>query len=523
MDYIKEYKQQVIIRTLIAVIIPILITIASWYIAENYLSVSSNGALLLASIFGLASGVLSSTILSISSSKPLEDIESIISYASNDARGDTAPNVKLIKLGRELITSQSMRIYDLASNMKNVIHDTETRPVPQKTNSATTAQPIDLQAQIMLNAMITPVLGINPAQIVTIANQTTATYFDKPLQDIIGKPLYDTLKLSFKGDQTFDDWLKEVKTSTVTASRSWERVRHSIDNDRFKQFDMIASFSNGSSSGTETYLNIYDRSDYYNREDQEAGFVALAVHELRTPLTVLRGYIEVFEDELGPTLNPELTEFMHKMHASAQQLTAFVSNILNIARVEENQLSLRLRNESMAGILKSAVTDLQLRAQVHGKHIELSIAKNLPPVAADGVSVHEIINNLVDNAIKYSDNSDKIIVTCLVNSEGLVETSVQDFGIGIPASVMDELFQKFHRSHKSRVQIGGTGLGLYLSKALVKAHGGNIWVRSKEGEGSVFTFTLLPFDRLSNEQVAGEDGIIRGAHGWIKNHSLYRN
>jgi signal transduction histidine kinase len=95
--------------------------------------------------------------------------------------------------------------------------------------------------------------------------------------------------------------------------------------------------------------------------------------------------------------------------------------------------------------------------------------------------------------------------------------------MGIPESVMSQLFQKYHRSHRSSAQIGGTGLGLFLSKALINAHGGNIWVRSKEGEGSIFTFTLLPFDQISSEQVAGEDGIIRGAHGWIKNHSLYRN
>jgi signal transduction histidine kinase len=211
------------------------------------------------------------------------------------------------------------------------------------------------------------------------------------------------------------------------------------------------------------------------------------------------------------------------MHASAQQLAAFVTNILNVARVEENQLTLVLRSENWPEILKSAVADLQLRASVHGKTLDLQIADNIPPIAADRISIHEVINNLVDNAIKYSGKSEKITIKTYVNSEGLVETIVQDYGIGIPTAVLGNLFQKFHRSHKSSIQVVGSGLGLYLSKALVRAHGGNIWVNSKEGEGSTFTFTLIPFDQLSAEQVAGEDGIIRGAHGWIKNHSLYRN
>jgi signal transduction histidine kinase len=237
----------------------------------------------------------------------------------------------------------------------------------------------------------------------------------------------------------------------------------------------------------------------------------------------LRGYIEVFEDELGPQLSPELADFMHKMHASSQQLTSFVSNILNVARIEENQLSLKLSSENWADTLRAAISDLEMRANVYGKHIELQLANNLPAVAVDRISINEVINNIVDNAIKYSPDSDKIIISSAVNSEGMVQTSVQDFGIGIPETVLSNLFQKFHRSHRSRAKIGGTGLGLYLSKSLINAHGGNIWVESKEGVGSTFTFTLVPYDQLSKEQVAGEDGIIRGAHGWIKNHSLYRN
>jgi len=168
------------------------------------------------------------------------------------------------------------------------------------------------------------------------------------------------------------------------------------------------------------------------------------------------------------------------------------------------------------------VSDLELRAKVNGKHIEVQTDPNLPYVAVDRISIHEVLNNLVDNAIKYSGDSDKIIISSKLNSDGMVEVSIQDFGIGIPQAVMPDLFQKYYRSHKSRVQIGGTGLGLYLSKALVNAHGGNIWVRSKEGEGSIFTFTLQPFDQVKHQQKDGQDGIMRGAHGWIKNHTLNR-
>jgi len=331
------------------------------------------------------------------------------------------------------------------------------------------------------------------------------------------------LNLSFQTDQGLEQWIASSREKVVTDHRQWDRVRHTKADESILQFDLAASYTKGSSTGIEVLLALYDKTKIYGIDDQELSLVALAVHELRTPLTVMRGYVEVFQDELGPTLTPELSTFMHKMQASAQQLTAFVGNILNVARVQENQLSLTLHEGNWADILQIAAEDLRLRARVHGIELKVTIADNLPTVGVDKISAHEVINNLVDNAIKYSNGADSIVINSAVNDQGNVETSVQDFGIGIPESVMGRLFQKYQRSHVSKAQVSGTGLGLYLCKALVTAHGGNIWVRSKEGEGSIFSFTLLPYSQIDAAEAAGEDGIVRGAHGWIKNHSLYRN
>src|SRR5690606_41774329 len=100
---------------------------------------------------------------------------------------------------------------------------------------------------------------------------------------------------------------------------------------------MAAYYNRDNPSGTEFIVTLFDRTLHYNQDEQDLSFVALAVHELRTPLTMLRGYVEVFQDELGPTLPPDLQDFMHKMAASATQLAGFVNNILNVARVEADQ------------------------------------------------------------------------------------------------------------------------------------------------------------------------------------------
>ncbi|HET6924696.1 MAG TPA: ATP-binding protein, partial [Candidatus Saccharimonadales bacterium] len=287
-------------------------------------------------------------------------------------------------------------------------------------------------------------------------------------------------------------------------------------------FDLAAYYTKDSPTGVETMLVLFDHTKAYSQDDQAISFIALTVHELRTPLTLLRGYIEAFEEELDGKLDPEMKDFMFKMSATAQQLIAFVNNILNVARLDDDQLELQLREQPWGDIVRAAANGLALRAKVRGITLEYSIAQGLPTVGVDRMSIIEVINNLVDNAIKYSGESKRIRIATRMNAEGLVETTVQDFGVGIPDNVIPNLFTKFYRDHHNRAQIGGTGLGLYLSKAIVDAHGGSIWVTSKVGEGSTFGFTLLPFSQLSSEQRTADNSIVRDTHGWIKNHSLYR-
>jgi signal transduction histidine kinase len=287
---------------------------------------------------------------------------------------------------------------------------------------------------------------------------------------------------------------------------------------------MAANYNKDSPTGIETIVTIFDHTTTYGQDDEAISFIALAVHELRNPLTMLRGYIDVFEEELDGKLSDELADFMRKMQVAAGTLAAFVNNILNVARIENDQLVLELSEQNWIEVVNGAIEGLKLRAQIHKKTIEFVHPTELPTVCADSVSIYEVLSNILDNAIKYSgEEQKKIIVSTILNKEGLVETTIQDFGPGIPSVLLPNLFEKFYRNHRTQSQVGGTGLGLYLSKAIITAHGGQIWVKSKEGEGTTFGFTLLPFSTATSKMKPGDNnGIVRGAHGWIKNHSLYR-
>ena len=510
MDHLKALSRTLFTRVWLLVTVLSLIDVLIWTLGTKY-GLQQIYLIVLSVIVPLAASIPIAQSLTTMALQPLAAVRQAILHVSKESSNQPAPIIEKIRFGRELVSALALQVYDMASK--------STQPSYVTAEANKTLGSTDN----ILNNMPLPVFTIGQHTELLYLNDTAIDYIGstKELrQSLIGKNINDVLPLSFPSELTYEAWLMQQQKSVVKANNTWSRVRLvDVSGNPTKQFDMAASFSKG--SAVESAIVFFDHTETYSADDTEISFVAMAVHELRTPLTIMRGYIEVFEDELGPTLKPELKDFMHKMNASAQQLTSFVSNILNVARVEENQLTLTLHKEDINEILTTAVEDLELRAQVHGKHIELQLAPDMPAVAADRISIHEVINNLVDNAIKYSGKIDKIIITTKLNRSGMIEVSVQDFGQGIPASIVPKLFDKFYRSHRSKGQIGGTGLGLYICKAIVGAHGGDIGVQTKEGEGSTFTFTLEVFDETKHA-TQGQDGIMRGAHGWIKNHSLYR-
>lgn len=455
---------------------------------------------------------LSYIILAVASklfTQPLAAIWQGVLHLSPSEQGTAAPNLDRLSVGRELVSNLLGQIYQFVN-------------VTEQTAASTKAETLDINRNFVAENLPLPLMILDNTETITFANHAAAEYIGTTPTDLIGKNVYMVLDMSFPSEDTFDKWLKTAKTSAATATNTWERIRLSVrDNHPTRLFDLAAYYNRGNAQNLTTMVVLFDHTEQYSQDDQAISFVALSVHELRTPLTLLRGYIEVFEEELADKVDPELRDFMLKMRASAQQLMAFVNNILNVARVEEDQLELRLQEENWGQLLQSALDNLSLRAEVRGIKLELTVAPDLPTVGVDRLSIYEVINNLIDNAIKYSGTSKVIKVNTALAKDGLVETTIQDFGEGIPASIMPNLFTKFYRNHRNRSQIGGTGLGLYLSKAIVAAHGGNLWVRSREGQGSTFGFTILPFEQAKDRGKPGDD-IVRSAHGWIKNHSLYR-
>lgn len=513
MDHLQQFLSQIRRHLFGILILNNLLLAGVWWYASSVFAMDD--ALILITIVGagiaipLALAWLSSAYIS----QPMRLIWQAILHISPHTANMPAPNLKHSRLGHELVVTLINNIYQLA----NVVGDVERLASIQKH---------DLSAEFVANALPLPLVVLDKEGTIQYANDAMLDSIKRTNSDLQGQNVYTVLDMSFTNEHTLDRWLERVRSDKITAARTWERVKVSIPDEKEPYLcDLVAYYNKNNPDGYEIMLVFFDRTRQYSQDEQALSFVALAVHELRTPLTLLRGYAEALEEDLEGKISPELDDYIHKLKAAAEQLSTFTSNILNVARFENDQLVLKLREENWAPLLRSAVNGMGLRAQVQGITLTLKVDDKLPTVGVDAVSMYEVISNLIDNAIKYSGDSKEIIIRSYLTTDGVVETTVQDFGVGVVESAIPNLFDKFYRNHRNRAAVGGTGMGLFLAKAIVNAHGGHIWVRSKEGEGSTFGFTVQPYAALADELKSGDNkqrNIMRTAHGWIKNHSMYR-
>ena len=318
-------------------------------------------------------------------------------------------------------------------------------------------------------------------------------------------------------------WRQDCQKNTIHAEKSWARVRSTSSNDE-RFFDVVASYSKGAAA--ETTLFFIDRTELYASDEKDLDFIAFAAHELRGPITIIRGYIEVLHDELKVELTKNQDVLFGRLTISANRLTTYLNNILNVSRYDRNNYAIHPSKQSVFEIYDSIAKDMSGRASSQNRILQASFDPDLPYVAADPSSISEVFSNLIDNAIKYS--SEGGIIEMYAETAGdFVEITVRDHGIGMPDSVVKNLFHKFYRSHRSRESVAGSGIGLYLSKAIVDSHGGTIKVSSNEKRGSTFTFSL-PIYATVEEKLKTSDNkeaqtlANSGKKTWISNHNMYR-
>lgn len=218
-------------------------------------------------------------------------------------------------------------------------------------------------------------------------------------------------------------------------------------------------------------------------------FVFIATHELKNPVTAMRGYLSLLQEGSFGQIPNQMKDAFNQLQASNQQLVELVNDLLQIARSEAKTLSIQTQPVDLTPIIESITQSLKPISDQKGLTIAYSFQADLPQVMADAQRVKEITNNLISNAIKYSD-AGTITISHEIE-DGLLITHVADQGVGISHEDQTKLFTRFYRVEEEAAKgIPGTGLGLFIVKQLLEKMGGSIWLKSAKGQGSTFSFSL---------------------------------
>ncbi|HET7630336.1 MAG TPA: HAMP domain-containing sensor histidine kinase [Candidatus Saccharimonadales bacterium] len=435
---------------------------------------------------------------------PLKVLSTVVTHVSKEPSDVKPPNLNGTYHERTGLKRMVQTIYDLAV-----------------AGPADATTPANRSAELtdgFLNDLPVGVIALDASHSIRYFNQAAPVHTDEQGNQ--------SIELLFESNDPFDRWLDEAENKSLMTQRAWTRIANVLpDQPNRRVFDVIVNYQKERPSGFDTIIICVDRTDHYAVDEEDMDFIALAAHELRGPITVIRGYLDVLAQETDLREHPDHQVLLDRLDVSAARLAGYVGNILNVAKYDRRHLKLHLKEDRLSAIYQTVADDLALRARAQARSLSVNLPTDLPTVAADRNSLSEVMANLIDNAIKYSNEGGQVIVSAAVDGD-FVKFVVQDSGIGIPASVISNLFTKFYRSHRSATNVTGTGLGLYISKAIIESHGGKIGVKSVEGEGSVFSFSVPIYATVKDRLLSGnnnESAITMSAHGWIKNHSMYES
>jgi signal transduction histidine kinase len=219
-------------------------------------------------------------------------------------------------------------------------------------------------------------------------------------------------------------------------------------------------------------------------------FLANMSHELRTPLNAIIGFSEVLGERMFGELNDKQAEYVEDILSSGRHLLALINDILDLSKIEAGRMELELSRFDLPAAIGGAVILVRERATRHGLALDVSVDDRLGPFVGDERKIRQVLLNLLSNAVKFTPEGGRVQVRA-APADGGVEISVSDTGIGIAPEDQEAVFQEFRQVGTDYARKReGTGLGLALARRFIALHGGRIWVKSRLGEGSTFTFSL---------------------------------
>ncbi|PYK31690.1 MAG: hypothetical protein DME57_02865 [Verrucomicrobia bacterium] len=296
-------------------------------------------------------------------------------------------------------------------------------------------------------------------------------------EDSLGSPLLETVR---------DPAVRRIVNETLTERRAGQG-EFVIGQREFEMSSVPMGVDNGAISGA--VVLFHDITDLKRADEIRRDFVANVSHELRTPLSILRGYIETMLDD--PKMpRSETSRILEVMDQHSKRLGLLANDLLTLAQLESGKSTLDLSEIDLLRFFGDLVRDWDKKFAAKNLRAVVEVADDCPGIRADEARLREVFDNLLDNAVKYSNESGEIrLIARRRNNE--IALSVSDQGIGIAPDDLPRIFERFYRADKARSrEMGGTGLGLSIVKHIAQLHGGSAEAESQPGEGATISLIL---------------------------------
>lgn len=333
----------------------------------------------------------------------------------------------------------------------------------------------------IFTGMVEGVVDVDQKQNIIHINDAAANLLGVSRERCMGKPVWQEIrnqKITLALDEA-------IKSRSVIESR----IDYPRENDQLVIDIYVASLSDDQGEPIGAVLVLHDVTEIKSLERIRTDFVANASHELKTPITAIRGLSETVVGD--PTVDRStLVQFMERIHAQSIRLSQLISDLMTLSRLESDQNLSEFTLINFSELVNRAVTAAQPALEAKQHRIVASLPNQKVEVFGDRQHLSQLVDNLVDNAIKYTPEKGMIQVRLRTDAADVI-LDVEDSGIGISPQYQQRVFERFYRVDKARSQsLGGTGLGLSIVKNIAERHGGNVSVISQLGVGSVFTFRM---------------------------------
>jgi len=329
-------------------------------------------------------------------------------------------------------------------------------------------------------------LLFNGKQELTLINPQAENFLKVKLKKVVGRHISELAKL-----ENLNGLAKILGSKAGTGKKIKKvfRKEWEIKENLVLEVSTISLAQGRETAGTLVVLHDITREKIVERLKTE--FVSISAHQLRTPLSAIKWTLKMLLDEdLGKITN-EQKEFLEKTYRSNERMIALINSLLNVTRIEEGRFLYKPVLEDIKKIVEFVVDSF--KDEIARKQIKFRFTKSkkpLPKVLVDSEKIKLVIHNLIDNAIRYTFFKGTVSIS-LKHKDKQIEFRIKDTGLGIPKNQQGRVFKKFFRGVNAvRLETEGSGLGLFIAKNIIEAHGGKIWFESKENQGATFYFTL---------------------------------